>query len=203
MNYWFYTLSTISQTLAALVALGATFVIFSLDKLNKNILDYRQRLIYILKESDRNTPESTYYALNNINLLKYFNTNLYSKIQAEKQDLGIGENNCVNFVNHYILIEFGNKNGYSSTQGLEKEVLDAYAYLNRIKDYYSDSIEFKRKIICQTIVTVIINSLTIILSVILLSYSEPHHGFLTVTIIVFICSIISTILLIIKLVRKD
>ena len=52
LNTWYYTLSTISQTLAAVLALAAVFVVVRLESLNKNINDYRGRAlkIIILKE---------------------------------------------------------------------------------------------------------------------------------------------------------
>lgn len=47
-NYWFYTLSTIAQSLAAIIALFATFIVVVLGNLNKEINDYAERMINIL-----------------------------------------------------------------------------------------------------------------------------------------------------------
>jgi hypothetical protein len=48
-NTWFYTLSTISQTCAAILALGGTFVVFKLDKVKTAIDNYRGRVVGLLQ----------------------------------------------------------------------------------------------------------------------------------------------------------
>lgn len=62
-NTWYYTLSTISQTLAAILGLAAVFVVLRLQGLIKNISDYRGRAIDILRVKERhiqsyNIPQS-------------------------------------------------------------------------------------------------------------------------------------------------
>ena len=52
-NTWYYTLSTISQTLAAILGLAAVFVVLRLQSLIKNIADYRDRALKILKVKAR------------------------------------------------------------------------------------------------------------------------------------------------------
>ncbi len=47
-NTWYYTLSTISQTLAAILALAAVFAVLRLESLRKNIDDYKGRALKIL-----------------------------------------------------------------------------------------------------------------------------------------------------------
>jgi len=47
-NTWYYTLSTISQTLAAILGLAAVLVVLRLQGLIKNISDYRERALDIL-----------------------------------------------------------------------------------------------------------------------------------------------------------
>ena len=53
-NTWYYTLSTISQTLAAILGLGAVFVVLRLQGLNKNIADYRAMALNILRSKKEN-----------------------------------------------------------------------------------------------------------------------------------------------------
>lgn len=50
---WYYTLSTIAQTLAALLGLIAIFVVLRLQGLIKNVSDYRYRAFNILKVAER------------------------------------------------------------------------------------------------------------------------------------------------------
>lgn len=47
-NTWYYGLSTIAQTCGAVLALGGTFVVFRLDKIQTAINNYRGRVIDIL-----------------------------------------------------------------------------------------------------------------------------------------------------------
>lgn len=54
-NVWFYTLSTISQTCAAIFALGGTFVVFKLDKVKTAIDNYRGRVVLIVQLWRRGT----------------------------------------------------------------------------------------------------------------------------------------------------
>lgn len=52
-NTWYYTLSTISQTLAAILGLAAVFVVLRLQGLIKNISDYRGRAIDVLRVKEK------------------------------------------------------------------------------------------------------------------------------------------------------
>lgn len=54
---WYYTLSTISQTLAAILGVIAVFVVLRLDGLTKNITDYRYRALRILRVKTRYIKE--------------------------------------------------------------------------------------------------------------------------------------------------
>jgi len=53
VNTWYYILSTISQTLAAILGLAAVFVVLRLQGLIKNISDYKGRAMDILKVKER------------------------------------------------------------------------------------------------------------------------------------------------------
>jgi len=53
-NTWYYTLSTISQALAAILGLAAVFVVLRLQLLIKNVSDYRSRGIDILSKKKKN-----------------------------------------------------------------------------------------------------------------------------------------------------
>jgi hypothetical protein len=49
-NTWYYTLSTISQTIAAILGLLAVFVALRIQNILKNIIDYKQRALDILEK---------------------------------------------------------------------------------------------------------------------------------------------------------
>lgn len=52
MEYWYYTLSTIPQVLASILALAGLFAVLVLEGLIKNIRDYRGRGLEKLPEPD-------------------------------------------------------------------------------------------------------------------------------------------------------
>ena len=56
-NTWYYTLSTISQTLAAIMGLGAVFLVLQLENTAKQINDYRGRAVDILMIIARHISE--------------------------------------------------------------------------------------------------------------------------------------------------
>ncbi len=55
-NTWYYTLSTIAQTLAAILALAAVFIVLRLQGILKNINDYKERAHYIFDVVKRHQP---------------------------------------------------------------------------------------------------------------------------------------------------
>lgn len=52
-NTWFYTLSTIAQTLAAILGLAAIFVTIRLQNIILELKEYKRRAYYIIKIRDR------------------------------------------------------------------------------------------------------------------------------------------------------
>lgn len=92
-NTWYYTLSTISQTLAAILALAAVFAILRLESLRKNIGDYKGRALKILsaKEKHLNSGKKSWDTIKIIlEDLREFNQNYatkYDKNLSIQQDL--------------------------------------------------------------------------------------------------------------------
>ncbi|MCK9587914.1 MAG: hypothetical protein M0Q93_00960 [Terrimicrobiaceae bacterium] len=54
---WFYTLSTIAQTCAAILALGGTFIVFKLDKVQTALNNYRNRVVGIIQTWRRGSKQ--------------------------------------------------------------------------------------------------------------------------------------------------
>jgi len=52
-NVWYYTLSTIAQTLAAILGLAAVFVTIRLQNIIEEIKEYKRRAYYIIKIRDK------------------------------------------------------------------------------------------------------------------------------------------------------
>ena len=57
VDIWYYTLSTIAQTLASLLGLAAVFCVLRLQSLSKNIQDFKGRAINILRIRSLCMPE--------------------------------------------------------------------------------------------------------------------------------------------------
>lgn len=53
LNTWYYTLSTISQTLAGVLALAAVFTVLRLESLTKSISNYKARALEILRAKEK------------------------------------------------------------------------------------------------------------------------------------------------------
>lgn len=91
---WYYTLSTISQTLAAILALAAVFANLRLESLRKNIDDYKSRSLKILgvKEKHLNSGKKSGDTTKSIlDDLREFSQNYVTKYDNNsgiKQDIG-------------------------------------------------------------------------------------------------------------------
>lgn len=91
-NYWYYTLSAIPQTLAAMVALSATFFVFRLNFISEEIKKNRKDLLrftLLLAEEqgeidiiERKTEEE---------FLEFYKQVL-KKVKPDQPNLGLGEN---------------------------------------------------------------------------------------------------------------
>lgn len=54
-NFWFYTLSAMPQTLGAIIALTATFIVITLDKINDKIDSHCYHIKIILRAINEKT----------------------------------------------------------------------------------------------------------------------------------------------------
>ena len=78
-NTWFYSLSALAQVMATEIALFGVFAIFKLDKITKDIDDFRGRLIRFIVTARRNMPSGStgtdgqdYYLKNTDELIEEF-----------------------------------------------------------------------------------------------------------------------------------
>lgn len=154
-NTWYYTLSTISQTLAAVLALAAVFAVLRLESLRKNIDDYKGRALKILgaKEKHLNSGKKSWDTMKTIlEDLREFNQNYKTK--------------------------------YNNNSGVKKEMdklSDSYENLVQVSDvdFVADTLKNLDSFVSQRDDVVrlvkwpgIITSLAIALSIILLSLSD-------------------------------
>lgn len=105
-NTWYYTLSTISQTMAALFGLGAVFTTLRLEGISKNITDYKGRAVNILKIRDTHTGipvipnnDETKVILNKLKEFEKDYNSKYSQNFGIKTDLDILSNNLEPYKN--------------------------------------------------------------------------------------------------------
>lgn len=93
---WYSTLTTIIQALAALFALSATFLVFQLEVLNKQLRQYRIRAIQTMSYLDRSYV-SRHVKLSLLEVLTIFKEHV-GKLSGEAC-LGIGPSNFSNVIN--------------------------------------------------------------------------------------------------------
>jgi|SaaInlStandDraft_4_1057021.scaffolds.fasta_scaffold55044_2 hypothetical protein len=66
---WYYTLSAIAQTCGAILALGGTFIVFRLDRLESALINYRDRFVKAILPNANGTSEASYSDKSNEEIL--------------------------------------------------------------------------------------------------------------------------------------
>ena len=89
-NYWYYTLSAIPQTLGAIIALSATFVVFKLNFISEKIKDSRTdlRRFILLLTSYQHKEIHDIEPLKDEEFLKLYEEGL-NNIKASEDNLGL------------------------------------------------------------------------------------------------------------------
>jgi hypothetical protein len=201
-NFWYYTLSSTSQTLAALVALSATFVIFKLDQINrlkKEFIDkmFRFLMIFNYKKNIHEllpllkTDEGVKELLSPINYLKPelddlgFENFFIVRGKLTKKDASEAYRKCNDYMNSIII---GFHGQHKSTN------IRLWGYLKYQQEYYETLIKTKNNIYHKLKFSLILNSLTIILSLSFISFDNINKCYLYfITLIIIIMAIVSII----------
>ncbi|MBN2351615.1 MAG: hypothetical protein JXD23_03525 [Spirochaetales bacterium] len=178
-NFWFYSLSSISQTLAAIIALSATFVIFKLDFLQRKRQDFINgilRFLMILKpgiephEIDKLSDEEV------IDILK-----LIRNLNLQSDNLGLGKKQYKKIYSEYEHFISSNRGEYKPNP---KRI---YYYLINRKEYFQRLQNAKENAYRRLKCNLLLISITIILSLILI----PFYDFLkNYDLTLLICSIV-------------
>jgi hypothetical protein len=119
-NTWYYTLSTIAQTLAAILALGGTFIVFKLDRINeriKNLRDIAIETIMIFQEKLTQSFDDT----SDKKILQQMK-DFVDRLDIEKENWGITSNQKTSLAELYRNREFNSRIGPSRTP-LDEEVI--------------------------------------------------------------------------------
>ncbi|MFA5967135.1 MAG: hypothetical protein WC805_01275 [Patescibacteria group bacterium] len=92
MNIWFYTLSSISQVMAAIVALFGVFSVYKLGIIDKEINDYRNRAVELIMATGvtNQSDAQLQYLKSNKQILKEFEQALEKASQEGKVSLSFG-----------------------------------------------------------------------------------------------------------------
>lgn len=72
---YYYTLSAIAQICGALVAIGGAVIVFKLNIIEKEINDYRLRIIKAILSPVTGNPETKYYFYSDDDLIKVYKDN--------------------------------------------------------------------------------------------------------------------------------
>lgn len=158
IDFWFYTLSSISQTIAAVVALSAMFGIFKLDHMQRNrqtfitemsrfmmLLNYHLEIHQILKQTK--TDKGVQMLLGPID-----------KLDNQKDDLGLGDEvyqKCAEEMNNTI-------SGYRGKYHSNRERI--YGYLKEQTGRFEALICIKTKTYRKLLKSTVLNILVIIVA---------------------------------------
>ncbi|MDP3997646.1 MAG: hypothetical protein Q8P73_04070 [bacterium] len=93
-NYWYYTLSAVPQTLAAMIALAATFSVFKLDHVSRRIddvrLDLRRFILLATSKFDKDNEIHEIERLNHREFLALYEKGLET-LNSKDDYLGLGQ----------------------------------------------------------------------------------------------------------------
>lgn len=166
LNTWFYTLSTIAQTCAAILALGGAFVVYKLDKVEGAIHNYRGRVIRILLAwlRDSRQPDKFYDVRDEIVLDRY------KKIVANDNDEifdseGV-ESVYLQFENVRKLV--GAEGGFELSNGVILNYEEKKRWVVRMAKLYEQNIDIKNDIFRRFKRAIVLLGLSIVASFVFL-----------------------------------
>ncbi len=164
--YWFYTLSAIPQTLGAIIALSATFIIFKLDLLQRKRQDYLNEMIRYIMILNEGKEAHEIEKLDDSGIIEFLRP--IEAIESDKQFIGLQEHSYKKLIrerNHWIKELRGE---YTIKENDLKSNIRLVNFLKNKKKYFEWMAYIKedahRKLRCSLIIT----SFAIIFSLILL-----------------------------------
>lgn len=204
-NYWYYTLSAISQTLAAIIALAAAFTILKLDYISKTInksrIDLRRFILLTTSRLDIKEKEiHTIEPLNDGDFLKVFEKGLLSLDEKDHQ-LGLPPDIFKKYSGEMFRII---EKEWNSRYGPDD--FRIFGYLKMKKEIFEKLIKQKSRIIHLMRQSLILVAFIISVSIVVLpSYNYFNGSKLLVYGIVVssIASIAVTILSILEIVKSE
>lgn len=174
-NVWFYTLSTIAQTCAAILALGGTFVIFKLDKLSSALNNYRGRVVVIVQAWRRSTkPPDKFFDESNQDILNQYR-NIVSTNKEDLFDKSEITQIYIQFENVRIISPQGN-GSFSMSNGVILNHEERMRWCNRMADLLEKNISFEHETYNYLKAAILFLSISIVSSIFMLGL-YPQWGF--------------------------
>lgn len=170
-NTWFYTLSTISQTCAAILALGGTFVVFKLDKVQTAIDNYRGRVVLIVQLWRRGTKApDKFFDESDEDILGQYKT-----IVSENPEVVFDKDGVVELYQQLEGTRFISAEGggvFIMNNGVRLDHEEKKRWCNRMADLLEMNIKLNNKIFIYLRFSIILLAASVIISVGLL-ISKP------------------------------
>lgn len=183
---WYYALSTIIQSLAAILAMGGAFFIFKIPQIDKEVNDYRNRMIHFLSVREGNKA-SYYYDLNDKELGSVF-MNEIRNFEADS--------NLVEFFKDYERIPL---KGESQKKALENWLKFHDVFVEKRDDIN----KFLKKSLILTGTTIVVTTLLLAGSDIFYKLTRYNTFILALSVYLFIVSTYYTASTILKISKFD
>lgn len=189
-NYWYYTLSAIPQTLAAIIALSATFVVFKLNFLSEKIKDSRTdlRRSILLLTSSKQTEIHDIEPLNDDEFLKLYEEGL-SIIKPTEEELGLDPG-----IHKRLRDELSRIITDDWKSAFPPRQARVVGYLTMKRDIFKDLLKIRKKSLRLLFWSLLISALVITTSLILL----PNYNYIDYPIsaiwIILVFTVLSIIL---------
>lgn len=171
-NTWYYTLSTIVQTLGSIFGLGGTFLVFKLQTLEKELRDYRNKGTRILMYLERK-PEDEYDPLSLIDLSNAFLKKITDLVS--KDGLGLSGTDYGNMRNIWGVSTEDLMLGGEDENVLKNRTLFSF---NRRSKEFNNKVYYRLKLYKWALVTGIILAVTMIIGLLMLASSSYFSNLL-------------------------
>jgi|GEM_PF-5385169 hypothetical protein len=171
-NTWYYTLSTIVQAMASIFALSATFLVFKLQTLDRELREFRNKaiksLVYIEGQS-----ETKYDKYSLVDIAKKFSQGV-EKLKPLEPNLGIDRDKAVELRNKWVMMV---ENGFAHVG--DKNFGEYFFFLlKQNAKEFSSKVEYRINLYLSALVAGLLLTFTMILALAMLSgLSHPLNIF--------------------------
>lgn len=194
-NYWFYTLSAIPQTLAAMIALAAMFVVFRLDVISKKIdesrIELRRFILLVTSRLDKEKNQTEIHEiepLSHDNFLKLYEKGLNSLV-PNNEFLGLERE---------VYRKYGDEmwriinQEWRSYYSVDKDRI--FGYLTMKKEVFERLLLIKRKSLFLLITSLAISAITISASLCVLPNYAYLNGSWSIVYTIVILAVLSIVI---------